>query len=1063
MWALAGVPPRAPDPDTPLTIRISGEAGSFLSLLASRIDGKILLFYETEEEGLLLKEEIEFFSGSEAHLFPLFEEKVFDRRESADRALFLYHLANDERFVGLFPFAALTHRMAGPDPVKAGSKTISFGDVLFQEDLLRFLEEAGYETVSLVREKGEYAKRGSIVDIFTSSLPEPVRIEFLGDEVLSLRRFSPVSQRSLKEIETFTLTPARMAREEDATIFDYLDETFTVVHRGRPHLIEHTGGEGIVADRATALLDRNVTIDVSGIAEGSDGAHFEVHSNRALRQSFAGKQTEIFPSLASKLRDDWEGFTYVYLLAHHPQQAERLREILGYYGMTLPVLRGISFPQQRKEWGIAVAPVRRGFRAGRTVVITEEDVVGPKKRLARRTWNGRDEFLNSFRDLAEGQYVVHLDHGIGIYRGMTELTVAGHRKDYLLIEYHGGDRLYVPVENLHLVQKYVAGEKHTPKIDSLGSPAWHRTKRKVKGEVADIVNELIRIYAERKIKEGYAFSPEDELYREMASRFEYEETDGQLAAIEDVLKDLKADRPMDRLVCGDVGFGKTEVAMRAAFKVVMDNKQVLILVPTTILAQQHYNNFRERFRDYPIIVEMLSRFRTKKEQDRVVESLKRGGVDIVVGTHRLLQKDLQVRDLGLIIVDEEHRFGVQHKEKLKMLKTNVDVLTLSATPIPRTLHMAFAGIKDLSVISTPPLDRLAVKTTVVRFGDAVIRKAVEHEINRGGQIFFMHNFIHNIAVVYDYLTALLPHIRIAVAHGQMDGRTLEKVMFDFIEGKYEILLSTNIIESGLDIPNVNTIFINNAHRLGLADLYQLRGRVGRSTRQAYAYLLIPKDEVLSRDAALRLKIIEELSELGSGFRVANYDMEIRGAGNLLGKEQSGNVNLVGFELYCTMLDEAVSKLKEADGGQDEALTPEISLPIDAFIPDSYIDDSTQKLMMYKKLARLTDESEIDDVREELADRFGEIPGPLSNLLDVIALKTFLARRSVKRVEYSGGQIVLHVTEQSPLDMKRLLGLAKSHRGAVKLLPDGRIVVRKDDRGPELIGTIRKILMEIAPL
>ena len=390
--------------------------------------------------------------------------------------------------------------------------------------------------------------------------------------------------------------------------------------------------------------------------------------------------------------------------------------------------------------------------------------------------------------------------------------------------------------------------------------------------------------------------------------------------------------------------------MRAAFKVVMDNKQVLILVPTTILAQQHFKNFRDRFRDYPIVVEMLSRFKAKKEQEVVVEGLKRGNVDIVIGTHRLLQKDLQVRDLGLLIIDEEHRFGVQHKEKLKTLKTNVDVLTLSATPIPRTLHMTFAGIKDLSVINTPPLDRLAVKTTVVHFSDTVIRQAVERELGRGGQVFFMHNYVHNIGVVYDYLAQLMPHVKIVVAHGQMDGRALERVMLDFIEGKSQILLSTNIIESGLDIPNVNTIFINNAHRLGLADLYQLRGRVGRSTRQAYAYLLIPIQEVLSREAGLRLKIIEELSELGSGFRVASYDMEIRGAGNLLGKEQSGNVNLVGFELYCTMLEDAMKALREKGGETPEEMTPEINLPIDAYIPDSYIEDSTQKLMTYKKLA-----------------------------------------------------------------------------------------------------------------
>ncbi len=1061
---ITGVLPSAPPVGPGATIHLSGEAGSFLSLLVSRIGGKTVVFFETEEEGLLLKEEIDFFAGVEARLFPHFEEKVFQRQETAERTAFLYSLANDRTFIGLFPFAAVAHPLPGPGPATAKSQVVSFGDVIYQEELLQHLEEAGYEPASLVREKGEYAKRGSIIDVFPPSLSEPVRIEFLGDEVLSLRRFNPVTQRSLQELEAVTLTPAQVVEEGDATILDYLDETFTLVHKGQPHFLEQVAGNGTMAERIPALLQRTVSIDASGVLEnGADEETLRIHSNRDLRQSFRGKQTEIFPSLAARLREQWKECNYVYFLAHHTQQAERLREILGYYDVALPVLKAMSFPLQRKEWGIVVGPVRRGFRAGGAVVLTEEDVVGPKKRVVRRTWDGRDEFLSSFKDLSEGQYVVHLDHGIGIYRGMTELTAGGHRKDYLLIEYQDSDRLYVPIENLHLVQKYVAGEKHTPKLDKLGSQLWRRTKRRVKEEVEDIAQELIHIYAERQVKEGHAFSPEDELYREMESRFEYEETDGQLAAIEDVLRDLKGPKPMDRLVCGDVGFGKTEVAMRAAFKVVMDNKQVLVLVPTTILAQQHLKNFRDRFRDYPIIVEMLSRFKGRKEQQAILEGLGKGSVDIVIGTHRLLQKDLQVRDLGLLIVDEEHRFGVKHKEKLKTLKTNVDVLTLTATPIPRTLHMAFAGIKDLSVINTPPLDRLAVKTTVVRFSDTVIKQAVDRELGRGGQIFFMHNYVHNIGVVYDYLTRLMPYVNIGVAHGQMEGHALERVMLDFIEGRHQILLSTNIIESGLDISNVNTIFINNAHRLGLADLYQLRGRVGRSTRQGYAYLLIPAQEVLSKDAGLRLKIIEELSELGSGFRVASYDMEIRGAGNLLGKEQSGNVNLVGFELYCTMLDEAMRALKEQGGEIPEELTPEISLPVDAYIPDSYIDDSTQKLMAYKKLARVREEWELADIGDELKDRFGEIPRPLSNLFQVIALKAFLAKRFIRRVESTGPQVVVHITERSPLNMKRLLVLAKERRGAVKLLPDGRIVMKREEKGLELMAAIRKILMEITPL
>jgi len=461
-------------------------------------------------------------------------------------------------------------------------------------------------------------------------------------------------------------------------------------------------------------------------------------------------------------------------------------------------------------------------------------------------------------------------------------------------------------------------------------------------------------------------------------------------------------------------------------------------------------------------IEMLSRFRSKDQQRDIVEDVNKGRVDIVIGTHRLLQKDVRFKDLGLLVIDEEHRFGVKHKEKLRSLKKNIDVLTLSATPIPRTLHMALTGIKDLSIISTPPLDRLAVKTHVVRFRDETIRKGITGELERGGQVFFVHNFIHNIGVVFNHLRGLLPDARIAVAHGRMDGKDLEKIMLDFIDRKYDILLSTNIIESGLDISNVNTIFINNANRMGLADLYQLRGRVGRSTKQAYAYLLVPKDEVLTKDAAFRLKIIEELTELGSGFHIANYDLEIRGAGNLLGKEQSGNVNLIGFELYCTMLEDAVKHLKDKTETVEEEIISEINIPVDAFIPNIYIADPTQKLLTYKRLSKIREESELADMRDELKDRYGNIPGPLANLLDVISLKCVLTRAAIRKLEHAPRQVILHVSEKTPIDMKRLLSLVKND-GRVKLLPDGRIIMQTDKRTGDLISFTKNVLMELIPM
>jgi transcription-repair coupling factor (superfamily II helicase) len=762
------------------------------------------------------------------------------------------------------------------------------------------------------------------------------------------------------------------------------------------------------------------------------------------------------------MRTEWWDYRYMYLFASSPHQAERLQNIFQNYEIPLPLLNGINYPRKEREWGIVVGPLRRGFRTDDIILLTEEDIIGPKKRVVKKKWDGFDEFLNSFKDLAVGEWVVHVEHGIGIYQGITELKIGQHTKDFLVIEYQDGDKLYVPIDDLHLVQKFIGGEKYKPKVDKLGTQYWANTKKRVKKNVEDIAKDLIELYAEREIAEGHQYSPEDELFKEMESRFEYEETEGQTQAIEEVLRDLKSSKPMDRVICGDVGFGKTEVALRASFKAVMDNKQVAILVPTTILAQQHYKNLQERFRDYPVNIDMLSRFRSKEEQKQIVEDIKKGKVDIVVGTHRVLQKDLDFHDLGLLIVDEEHRFGVKHKEKLKSVKKNVDVLSLSATPIPRTLHMALTGIKDLSIINTPPLDRLAVKTYVIKFKDEIIKKGILNELQRGGQVFFVHNYIHNIGVVYDHLTNLLPDARIVVAHGRMEGKRLEKIMLDFIDKKYDILLSTNIVESGLDISNVNTIFINNAHRMGLADLYQLRGRVGRSTKQAYAYLLVPKEEVLTKDATLRLKIIEELTELGSGFHIANYDLEIRGAGNLLGKEQSGNVNLIGFELYCDMLEDAVKQIKDKAVPVEEEIVTEMNLPLDAYIPDSYIEDSTQKLLTYKRLSKVRERSDIKDLEDELKDRFGDLPQPLSNLFEIISLKCILSRAKIKKIEYADRHLILHVTEKTPIDMKRLLLLVKE-KGKIKLLPDGRVIIHADTKVEDLIPFTKNVLMELMPV
>lgn len=1046
-------------------IYITGKIGSFISFLLSNVQRKTICFYETEDEALLLKEEIGFFTKKEVSLFPIYTDRVFEKEDEVKRLSFLSHLISDDTFIGLFPYSAFTNPLIPKHAISDNTREIQFGDTLFQEELLQYLEHMGYELTPLVREEGNYAKRGSIIDIFTPSHDKPIRIEFLGDQIFSLRFFDPVTQRSNREIEKCSLTPVKTQANKSTTVLDYMEEDMVLVHKGLDYITQVVAGDG--NKPSTEELKRtfcsSLNIDVSGIKGEEEGEVIEALSNEGLRHLFETKKTEIFKTLSEKFKTEWNGYGYVYVFAHNMHQGERLQEIFKNYDISLPILTGISFLNKDREWGIVVGPLRRGFRTHNIIVLTEEDIVGPKKRVVKKKWDGLDEFLNSFKDLNVGEWVVHIEHGIGIYQGITELRIGGYTKDFLLIEYQDGDKLYVPVDDLHLVQKFIGGEKHKPKIDRLGSQLWKSTKKRVQQRVEDIAQELIQIYAERELAEGYIYSPEDELFREMESRFEYEETEGQSQAIEDVLNDLKSRKPMDRLICGDVGFGKTEVALRASFKVIMDNKQVALLVPTTILAQQHYKTFSERFSDYPVNTEMLSRFRSKDQQKVIVEALKKGTIDIVIGTHRLLQKDMVFRDLGLLIIDEEHRFGVKHKEKLKLMKKNVDVLTLSATPIPRTLHMATTGIKDLSIINTPPLDRLAVKTSVVKFRDELIRKGIVEELQRGGQVFFMHNYIHNIGVVYEHLKKLLPDTRIAIAHGRMEGKKLEKIMLDFIDRKYDILLSTNIIESGLDIPNVNTLFINNAHRMGLADLYQLRGRVGRSTKQAYAYLLVPKNEVLTKDATLRLKIIEEMTGLGSGFHIANYDLEIRGAGNLLGKEQSGNINLIGFELYCNMLEEAMRQLKDKTETQEEETPTEINIPIDAYIPDVYIENPAQKLLTYKRLSKIRDEQELYEMEEELKDRYGAIPQPLRNLMDIISLKCFLTRAKIRKLEYAAKQVILHVTDHTPLNMKKILTLVKEDKNRIKLLPDGKIIMHTDKRAEELIHFTRNVLMDIIPM
>ncbi|MEK7828614.1 MAG: transcription-repair coupling factor, partial [Deltaproteobacteria bacterium] len=693
------------------------------------------------------------------------------------------------------------------------------------------------------------------------------------------------------------------------------------------------------SDELKAALDKMRMVLVGAYGHtplpNAGGIEFSTQSNLDIRQDIASRKEEILKPLVNKIKD-WQDLGWgVFIICHNTGQAERLKELME-GALRLPT--------------ILIGDLSSGFRfpSIKLAVITEEEIFGQKVKRRPPPSHKIDAFLTQLQDLNIGDFIVHTIHGIGIYQGLKRLKIEDIENDFLLLEYQGGDKLYLPVQRLHLVGKYRGVEGKKPEIDKLGSTRWEKTKGRVKKIAEEMAKGLLELYAARKVVEGFSFSGGDRLFSEFEASFEYDETPDQLSAIEDVLKDMEEPRPMDRLICGDVGYGKTEVAMRAAFKAVMDNRQVAVLVPTTLLAQQHYLTFKNRFAAYPVTIEVLSRFRSPKEQKYILKRLANGEVDIIIGTHRLLQKDVVVKDLGLIIVDEEHRFGVSHKERLKQMKRQVDVLTLTATPIPRTLHMSLAGIRDLSIINTPPEDRLAIKTVVAKFDDELIRDAVRRELARGGQVFFVHNRVESIAQMADYLKRLIPEARIAVAHGQMKEKGLEKVMADFINKGYDILLSTSIIESGLDIPSANTILINRADRFGLAEVYQLRGRVGRSSHRAYAYLLTPPELILAEDAKKRLKALQELSDLGAGFRLAAHDLEIRGAGELLGAKQSGQIAEVGFEMYTQLLEDAIKELKGEN--IEKEIEPEINLRVSAYIPENYIPDERQRLFIYKRIA-----------------------------------------------------------------------------------------------------------------
>lgn len=769
--------------------------------------------------------------------------------------------------------------------------------------------------------------------------------------------------------------------------------------------------------------------------------------------------------LKSELERWKSGNFTVILLAASEERAERIAHIMEDYQIDVERSDGTT-PLASGRAYIVVNGLTSGFELPlqRIAVLTEEEIFSKKVRKRRRSQKmSNAERIKSYSELKVGDHIVHVDHGIGKYLGIETLEINGVHKDYLHVKYAGNDTLYVPVDQIGLVQKYVATEEKEPKVYSLGGSSWKRVKKRVQSSVENIADELIKLYAEREASVGYAFNEDDEEQRAFEASFPYQETEDQLRAIEEIKRDMEKPRPMDRLLCGDVGYGKTEVALRAVFKAVLSGKQVAILVPTTILAQQHYETMSERFSEHAVNIAVLSRFRTKKQQNETIKGLKNGTIDVVVGTHRLLSKDIQFHDLGLLVVDEEQRFGVKHKERIKTMKANVDVLTLTATPIPRTLHMSMLGVRDLSVIETPPENRFPVQTYVVEYNAALIREAIERELAREGQVYFLFNRVDMIERMADQISALVPDARVAVAHGQMSEGELENVMLDFLDENYDVLVSTTIIETGVDIPNVNTLIVYNADKMGLSQLYQLRGRVGRSNRIAYAYFTYERDKILTEIAEKRLQAIKEFTELGSGFKIAMRDLSIRGAGNILGAEQHGFIDSVGFDLYTQMLKEAIEERK-GKREDDDAASVEIELEIDAYIPSTYIDDERQKIDMYKRFRGIQDENDIVDLEDELIDRFGDFPVEVEYLLSISRMKRLAHLLKIESIKEEKREIVILFSEKAAdiIDGSKLFEIISGVDSRIHLGTVGnkvKIIWRADGESDKRVCELLLVLLE----
>jgi transcription-repair coupling factor (superfamily II helicase) len=1137
-------------------VGLEGSAAALaLAAVARESRRSLLALTPGPEEAERLAADLRFFlppeSAARVRLFPapdilLFRALSPHREVSSQRLSALYALLDRHSLV-IAPAAALLRRLPPKRALADFAEYVVRGEEVARDALLSKLVSGGYSAAGLVEEPGDYSVRGDILDLFPPLVARPVRVEFWGDTVESIRHFNRYTQRSEDELEELVILPAseviltaaniecarreltRLAREsasmrwykliqevEGKNFFPGIESLLPLFYEERASLFDYLAPDTLVAvqdwgafeqalegaaaelsdSQAKALAEGRLTLPVERVALGAaevkgelerrqtlrtvhlapegEAVSFETAGNEELKRRLQHATDQAQPGVErgrllapfiQAVRSALDASVDTTLVCRTPKQAERLRELLAERKLAAELVPGPWRAQVpgAEHLKLHVGELSSGFHfpAENVWLITEDEVFGARRvhRLKREGPAGLA--VASYAELKAGDLVVHLDHGVGRYLGLTKLEVEATHNDYLLLEYAGGDRLYLPVDRLSLIQKYAAAtEDFEPRLDKLGGKGFEARKRKVRQAIEKIARELVELYAQRKVQQGHAFSVRDAAYREFEAAFPYEETPDQAVAVEDVMADMEAERPMDRLICGDVGYGKTEVALRAAFKAVMEGKQVAVLVPTTVLCEQHYRTFSQRLAPYPVRVEMLSRFRTPAEQRAALRDVTTGKVDVVIGTHRLLQKDVLFRDLGLLVIDEEHRFGVTHKERIKQLKRTVDVLTLSATPIPRTLQMSLLAIRDLSVIETPPENRLSIRTYVSRFDDRVLRAAVLKELQRGGQIFFVHNRVRSIAAMAAHLRKVVPEARVAVAHGQMVSADLERVMLKFLRREVDVLVSSAIIESGLDIPSANTIIINRADKFGLAQIYQLRGRVGRSGEQAFAYLLIPGEGLITSDARKRLRVIMDFCELGAGFKIAMHDLEIRGAGNILGQAQSGQINSVGYEMYLDLIEAAIHRLRGEE--PERRAEPELNLRLSAYLPEDYVPDIDQRLLFYRRLAAARDEAEAATIAEEMRDRFGEPPEEARNLLSVIGFKALLRPLGVTRCDVANGEYVLSFDPQARPSQERFERILRTISGdgrRFRLTPDLKLHVRR--ASADTLADLRNVLQAIA--